>query len=544
MSTSSADSGNPLHAELGKQPGPHSGTWPMLRRVLPKATVVVGMVALAAWGYQTEWRIPKFSDLFGGSAVTGEEWCNDHGVPEAECIECHPELAPLPQDFGWCKTHGVAQCPLEHPEVAQLRALPTITEEDLQRAQRALDLRPRAENNSLCKLYHRRVQFASMEALRKAGVDVAVVTERPITESILANGEVTYDETHMAHLASRVAGSAWRVEKQVGAHVKRGELLALIDAADVGKAKADFLQALAQVRLKRAILERLQPLAGDGSVPGRQYREAEVALEETQIRLRSAQQLLVNMGMPVRAEDFDDLGTEVIADRIQFLGLPPKVVASFDSESTTSNLFPLRSSLDGVIVATDIVTGEVVNTATTLFTVADLSQMWLILNVRQDDAKYLSLGQKVLFRPSDSRNETEIAGTLAWLSTEADNQTRTVKVRVDLPNTDGHLRANTFGSGRILLRQEPRAVVVPTEAIHSDGDCSVVFVRDKNFLREGSPKFFHVRTVRLGVREGDTTEIIAGLLPGEVIASKNSVVLEAQLLKGGLGAGCGCADGH
>jgi cobalt-zinc-cadmium efflux system membrane fusion protein len=72
----------------------------------------------------------------------------------------------------------------------------------------------------------------------------------------------------------------------------------------------------------------------------------------------------------------------------------------------------------------------------------------------------------------------------------------------------------------------------------------VVFVRDKDFLKEGAPKFFHVRKVRLGVKNTDTTEIIVGLLPGEVIASKNSVVLEAQLLKSNLGAGCGCADGH
>jgi cobalt-zinc-cadmium efflux system membrane fusion protein len=80
--------------------------------------------------------------------------------------------------------------------------------------------------------------------------------------------------------------------------------------------------------------------------------------------------------------------------------------------------------------------------------------------------------------------------------------------------------------------------------MHWDGNCHVVFVRDKNYHDEQSPKFFHVRSVRPGVRDGDLTEIIAGLLPGEVIASKNSVVLEAQLLKSNLGAGCGCADGH
>jgi cobalt-zinc-cadmium efflux system membrane fusion protein len=70
-----------------------------------------------------------------------------------------------------------------------------------------------------------------------------------------------------------------------------------------------------------------------------------------------------------------------------------------------------------------------------------------------------------------------------------------------------------------------------------------VFVRDKDFFKPDAPKIFYVRDVRLGVKDGDHTEIIAGLLPGEVIANKNSVILEAQLLKSGLGAGCGCCEG-
>jgi cobalt-zinc-cadmium efflux system membrane fusion protein len=115
---------------------------------------------------------------------------------------------------------------------------------------------------------------------------------------------------------------------------------------------------------------------------------------------------------------------------------------------------------------------------------------------------------------------------------------------VDLPNPDGRLRANTFGTGRIVLRDEPKAIVVPSEALHWDGTCHVVFVRDKNFFQPNAPKFFHVRSVRPGVKDGEFTEIIAGLVPGEVIASKNSVILEAQLLKSNLGAGCGCAHGH
>jgi cobalt-zinc-cadmium efflux system membrane fusion protein len=506
--------------------------------------VVAVLGGLAVWGHLTDWTMPKFSSLIGQGVAQVEAWCQQHNVPEAQCIECNKSLLPAGQDYGWCKEHGIAQCPLEHPDLAQLKTTPVITGAMLERASRALALRPRLENNSRCVLHQRRIQFASAQAVEKVGIDIAIVQERPIVEAITANGEVGYDQTRLAHLPSRVAGTVWRVEKQIGDKVKTGDILALVDAGEVGRAKGEFLQSISQLRLKQASVERLRPLAEGQVVAVRQFREAEAAYQEAKIRLLSAQQTLVNLGLPARAEDFADLDTEEIARRIQFLGLPQELVERLSTGETTSNLFPLRAPLDGVVVERHVVEGEVVDTSIPLFDVADLSRLWMMLHVKQEEAKYLTVGQKVLFRPSYASDEQEIGGAVAWISTAADDQTRMVKVRVDLTNSDGRLRTSTFGTGRIVLREESQAIVVPSEAVHWDGTCHVVFVRDKNFFQPSAPKFFHVRSVRTGLKEGGLTEIIAGLLPGEVIASKNSVVLEAQLLKSNLGAGCGCADGH
>ncbi len=91
----------------------------------------------------------------------------------------------------------------------------------------------------------------------------------------------------------------------------------------------------------------------------------------------------------------------------------------------------------------------------------------------------------------------------------------------------------------MILREAADAIVVPDAATHWEGCCNVVFVRDKNyFASPQSPKVFHVRSVRLGVTDGGKTEVIAGVLPGEVVAVEGSDVLRAQLLKSGLGAGC------
>jgi membrane fusion protein, heavy metal efflux system len=514
-----------------------------LLKAVPTAIVVAALAGLALWGHSSDWTMPKFSALLGTAEVTDEDWCQEHSVPEAVCIECDSKLIPPPTDYGFCREHGVAQCPLEHPEVAQLKSTPAITTAMLARAGRALATKPRPENSSLCPLHLRRVQFASVEALDKAGVDIAVVQERPILEAITANGEVVYDENRMAHLSSRASGAVWHVQRQVGDRVHQGDLLALVDAADVGKAKAELMHSIAQVRLAQANYERTKKLAGS-TIPLRDLRVAETALQEAKIRQHSAQQVLVNFGLPVNAADFADLDPAEISQRLHFLGLPNEIISSLDPHVATSNLLPIRSPQSGIIVERHVVAGEVAGASTTLFTIADTSQMWLTLNVREDDSTYVSLGQPVLFRANRAADDSPIHGVVSWISTSADDKTRTVKVRIELPNTSGRLRANTFGTGRIVLRDEPQAVVVPTEAVHWDGNCHVVFVRDKNYHDVGSPKFFHVRSVRPGVSDADTTEIIAGLLPGEVIASKNSVVLEAQLLKSNLGAGCGCAHGH
>ena len=521
----------------------HSALWGWLRRSGSTVAVVAVIVALAWWGHHSDWTLPKFSALIGAEKAEVADWCDAHNVPESICVECNSALLAPQPDFGWCAKHGVAQCPFEHPELAQLKAPASITPAMLERAEKAISLRPRQENNSRCELHRKRIQFASTGAVEKVGVDIALVAEKPIIEAVIANGEIEYDETRMAHLTSRVPGTVWRVQRQVGDRVKKGDVLALVDSAEVGRTKSEFLQAISQLRLKQANVERLRPLAGS-VIPGKLLLEAESAAEEARIEVHRDQQALANMGLAIEVEELADLSTEEIAKRIQSLGLETDVTSTFDAPVNSSNLLPLRSPLDGVIVNRTAVEGEVVATNSPLFDVADTSRLWLNLNVRQEDAKYISHGQPVLFEASDSTNEPADKGTVSWISTSADDVTRTVKVRVELPNTDGRLRANTYGTGQIVLRDEPKAITVPSEAVHWDGACNVVFVRDKDFFKPDAPKIFHVRSVRPGVKDGATTEIIAGLLPGEVVASKNSVILEAQLLKSNLGAGCGCCEGE
>lgn len=504
-----------------------------LGRTVPPVVVFGGLLGLLAWGHHSGWTLPKFAALTGAATEVKDDWCPEHRVAESQCVECQPDLLPRGQEFGWCKTHGVPECPFEHPEVAQLSSTPTITPADRERARRALDFAPRPENNSKCPLHRRRIQFASAEAADKAGIEVAPVWAAPMVEAVAANGEVGYDPTRVARLSARMPGTAWWVPKQVGDPVRRGEVLALVDAAEVGKAKAEFLQAAALLDLKAKTLEGVRDATG--AFPARSVREAEAAAREAEIRLLTAEQALVNLGLPIRAEDVKGLTSEEVRRRVQFLGLPEAIAQTFDPRTTTANLLPVVSPLDGVVAAREVVAGEVVDAAKVLFVVTDVRRMWLTLSLRLEDMQKLARGQTVHFR-TDGFAE-EVAGTVAWISTAVDEKTRTVKVRADLANPEGRLRAGTFGRGRVVLREEKNAVVVPHEAVHSDGDCSIVFVRDKHYLDEGAPKVFHVRTVRIGAKDAQNTEIIAGVLPGELVATRGGGTLLAELLKNNLGEG-------
>ena len=511
----------------------------LLRRLVKHTPILLVMAVLAGlgfYGHRSDWKVPKFSALTGSGAGRRDDWCEEHGVPESQCVECHPALLSRGKDYGWCKEHGIHNCPVCHPEVAQLKQTQVVADTDRARAARTMSSATGPENNAICRNYRRRIQFASLEAVKKAGVDVGLVERRAISESVSANGEITYDQTRFASLASRQPGTVWHVEKNVGDRVRVGEVLALVDAAEVGRAKTELIQALAEEELRRKLVGRLGPASAQGAVPERRLEQAQAEHVQAQARLLSAQQALVNLGLPVNIEELQGLSEDKLARNLQLLGLPESVVERFNPAETTSNLLPLKAPLDGIIVARRVVAGEQVDASRVLFQLADTSRMWLTLSVPLEEAGKIALGLSVRFRPDGSRGE--VAGKLVWISTTADPQTRMVAVRAELPNPQGQLRNGTFGAGQIVLREEPEAIAVPNEAVHWEGCCHVVFVRDKGYYDNNSPKVFHVRTVRLGARTGDYSEIVAGVLPNEVVATKGSDVLRAELLKNNLGEGC------
>jgi cobalt-zinc-cadmium efflux system membrane fusion protein len=515
-------------------------TFDQVRQFLPSFLVLVLLVGVGWWGFTYEWNLKKFQERVFGKKVEESDRCGPHDLPEDLCVLCNPHRWPADPDFGWCKDHGVYNCAFDHPELAQLGETPTVTDAERTRVRRALDLMPRPKNEDADPAKEKdraalkRIQLASDETAEKIGLEFKPAKRATVEESVSAPGEISYDPTRVGRLAARAPGTVWRVLRQVGDPVKKGEVLVLVDAAEVGKAKTEFLQAFANHELKADLLRRYRN--GKEFVPEATLQQAETAEQEAANRLQSAEQALVNLDLHVTPAELKKLKPEQRREFLHVLGLPPALVKELGDQPRTANLIPLRSPLDGVVVARAVANGDGIDTTRTAMTVADVSHVWLTLEVRLEDAKYVKLCQEVRFR-ADGRDD-DVTGKIDWVSTRVDAKTRTLSVRVPLANDDGTLRDGAYGLGRVLLRRDDQAVVVPGEALHWTGESHVVFVKDRNFDVKGQPKVFHVRSVRPGARtEKGEVELIVGVFPGEVVATTNSGVLRGELLKGKIGAG-------
>jgi membrane fusion protein, heavy metal efflux system len=508
-------------------PEPSSLAIRLLRQV-PTVLALAAIAGAGAWAMSVGWKLPKT----GAGEESKAGWCAAHNVPEDVCVECQSDLLPRPEPFGWCRTHGVHECPLCHPELAQLDQPYPVSEEDRARAKAALGFAPRPDNGRKDKLHERRIQFASLDAYERSGVEVSPAFRGPIAEAAEIHGEVTHDPGRVAHVSSRAAGSVWKVLRHLGDPVEEGDVLALVDAAAVGQAKAEYLHWLAQLDVRTRTRAQMDPAV----VPAPTVTAADAAVREARIKLASARQALINLGLVVPADNFKGLSDEQVVERVHFLGLPADEARRVDSRTTSNNLLPVRAPIAGTVASRDVVAGEVVDPSKMLFEVVDNSVVWLTVGVRNEDVARVRAGQtRVRFEPDGYAGEVE--GVVAWVSSEADHKSRTVRVRVNLPNPDGKLRANTFGHGHVVLREEPNAVLVPNEAIQVEGGNHYLFVRDRRFREEGVPKVFHTRTVRIGAKDERSTEVIAGVLPGELVATKNSTMLMAELLRGKIGEG-------
>ncbi len=469
MTDSTTHAGDTREALPRTGPSSATGVLPWLRRTVPVVLVAAGLGGVAYWGHRTDWTFTR-----------------THRPEEPSVADTADGLARVRVGGARSERHDV----------------------------------PSALRREVA------IEFDSAEAADGAGIGIAPAWPGAITEFVEAPGEVAFDPALVARLGPRASGTVWRVLKAAGDPVAAGAVLALVDAPDAGKAKAEFQHALVQVRLREKTLAGLR--AAEDVTAAQTVRAAEAARAEAGTRLLAAAQALANLDLTADPADYRDLPIDAALGRMRLLGVPPGT-PGLDPKTATANLIPVRAPFAGVVLSADAVAGETAEPGRALFVVADPRRVWVTLHVRAGDAGRVAPGQALRFRTDGSADES--GGTVEWVGRAADEGTRTVPVRATLPNDAGRLRAGTLGQGRVVLRHETKAILVPHAAVQVFRGTPVVFVRDPNYLKADGPKAFHARPVRVGAKDADSTEVLAGLTADEVVATKGSGLLLTELTR-------------
>lgn len=434
--------------------------------------------------------------------------CAEHAVPEALCWICDKKLVSAYRRLNdWCSGHNRPEsfCTACNGPRASDKWMALVAAKPESGAATDDQSRLHRAPSALCNTDEAVVHLADGETARRAGLTHANVQRTSLARELICNAEVEYDGNRYAQLASRVAGVVREVRVDLGQNVAAGQPLVVIDSPELASAKADCQQAAAVVALAEKTLAREQSLQSRGISTEREISEAETRLAEARIALTRAEQRLGALG----------LSAEQIAH----------VTAGADSGATLT----INAPFEGTIVSRSAVIGESVDTARSLFAVADTSRMWLMLDV-PDTGAPIAVGQTVEFL-MERNNPEPLVGRITWISTEIDHKTRNLKARAEFENSRGLLRAHQFGRARVLLGESSGGLIVPRNAVQWDGCCNVVFV--KSGEQEYKP-----RKVRLGIISGEQIEVLDGLREGETVVAQGSFLLKTEIKKGEIGAGC------
>jgi cobalt-zinc-cadmium efflux system membrane fusion protein len=398
-------------------------------------------------------------------------------------------------------------------------------------ASEAIDARPAAAVQQAAVAKHvdlnnlPAIAFDSNEAARRSGIEITTAREQAMDEFVVAHGTVNYDQTKLALLSVLVPGVVWRVEKRVGDLVRRDDVLAIVDSAEVGQAKANLIESTVLFNLKKTTLQRLQSVSN--AIAGREIEQAKADQQLARAQQFNALQRLINLGFPIQQADLENAALDVLTAKLQLLGLPGTLAGQTES----TNLVPLVAPFDGIITQCHVVRGETVEPLTPQYVLANTERMWIDLDVRQEDVEKLRVGSALRF--TSETGATAVPGVLTWIGTEIDPRTRTVRARGEVQNPSGAnarsaqplLRSGIFGSAQILVQANPTIVAVPNSALHWQWELE----RELVFLPAEDGRSFIPRVVTKGeVRDG-WVHILTGLKPGDRVVSAGSRVLATEL---------------
>ncbi len=355
------------------------------------------------------------------------------------------------------------------------------------------------------------VQLAGAKAAA-AGIETIAISLTSLPAQLATTGQVDFNQDRLAHVSPRIPGRVHEARARLGQQVRRGEILAILDSIELGRAKADYLQARAREQLTRENFNREEELYADRISSQKEMLSAKAAHIEVEAELRSAEETL------------------------RLYGLSDEEVAAVTYENPGRSLFPIRAPLSGKIVEKHVTVGELVTPERNLFSLADLSQVWVWIDIYERDLQQVHVDDGVEVRV-DAFPDLEFGGTVSYLSDRVDPDTRRVRARIDVENPENRLRPGMFAQVQLTDPHEGDGggargpvLVIPEDALQRDGDSTIVFVD----LGNGQ---YERREIKVGRKAGASIEVTEGLTPGEIIVSAGAFFLKSELAKDELGEG-------
>uniref|UniRef100_E6PXX7 Putative Heavy metal efflux pump, CzcB family n=1 Tax=mine drainage metagenome TaxID=410659 RepID=E6PXX7_9ZZZZ len=349
-----------------------------------------------------------------------------------------------------------------------------------------------------------------VSAQQHVGLAIAPAALTQLTEYLRVTGTVQPIDSRIGVVGPLARGRIVEVRAKVGDRVEAGQTLAIFDNIEAGELLSQEQSARAELeRLKAQLIpatrqaERSQRLAEIGATAEKESETSQAEKQGVEANIRSQQAVI-----------------DGIAQRLRRFGVS-------DDRPRATFLTPLKAPFSGVVTKAQASPGDVVDAGRETFTVADLSRVWVQAEVYEKDLGRIRVGQTA-FIAVDTYPNQSFEGKVAYISDVLDPQTRTARVRCEVPNRDLRLKTDMFANIQLPTKFSKKALAVPASALQEVEGKNVVFIRR-------SQTQFEKREVEKGVTVNNQTEIVSGLRPGEPVVTQGAFHLKSILAGGELG---------
>lgn len=347
----------------------------------------------------------------------------------------------------------------------------------------------------------------SKEAADRAGIEVTTVASFSQATTLRIPGTVQPNAYKTVSVTPLTSGRVTRVLAELGQLVQRGQLLTEIYSPDLSEARTKYLSATAELSAHELELQRTEKLVTIGGASKQELEQ-------------------------LHAEHTGKLAmVDSYRSKLLLLGLSEQDIQNLTPRSESGSTLRIVAPAPGVVTARAANVGLNVDPSMSLFTVSDLSSVWIVGELYERDFGAATVGAPVTVTFT-AYPDLQLSGKISYIDPQVKAETRTAQVRVEVPNPKGQLRLGMLAEVRLATGQQVNSISIPRSAVQTLGDRTVVYVHDPR-----TPSRFVERQVLLGDTAGtDTVRVLSGLQSGEQVVTKGSFSLRAERERLGLGS--------